>query len=50
MVYDEIGQRSLERLFPGLTDSPELGSREREKSPLLHTWELSSQPNRASWV
>ena len=55
-VYDEIGQRSLEQLFPGLTEdkrpsaqaSSELGSKERETSLLRHTWALSSQPNPAS--
>ena len=55
-VHDEIGQRSLEQLFPGLTKykrpsaqaSLELGSKERETSLLRHTWGLSSQPNRAS--
>ena len=50
-VYDEIGQRSLERLFPGLTEDSMTQcrrSKERETSLLLHTWELSTQPNRAS--
>ena len=59
-VYDEIGQRSLERLFLGLTEDSKTQAtlsagqsgigfkKERETSLLLHTWELSSQPNRAS--
>ena len=58
-VYDEIGKRSLERLFPGLTEdsmtqetpvqaSQEKVSKEHETSLLLHTWKLSSQSSRAS--
>ena len=58
-IHDEVGQRSLERLFPGVTEDSttqatlsvgqsELGSKERETSLLLHTWELSPKPNRAS--
>ena len=48
-IYDEVGQRSLERLFPGFTEdsmtqaTPRLESvaRERETLRLQHTWELS---------
>ena len=56
VVYDEIGQRSLERLFPGLTEDSttqatltagQSGIGFKETSPLLHTWELSLQSNSA---
>ena len=49
-VYDEIGQLSLELLFPGPrigqhdTSNPQRrGSKELETSLILHTWELSSK-------
>ena len=57
-IYDEVGQRSLERLFPGFTeDSSEqttlsasraLGTRGRWTLLALHTLAHSLQPNRAS--
>ena len=56
-VYDEIGQRSVERLFPGLIEDSmtqatlsagQSGIGYKERQTLLHTWELSSLPNRAS--
>ena len=52
-VYDEIGQRSLERLFPGLTEDSMTqatlsGGQSRIGSLLLHTCEPSLSPKRAS--
>ena len=39
-IYDEVGQRLLERLFPGFAQvSPELDTKERKTLRLQHTWE-----------
>ena len=56
-VYDEIGQRSLDPLFPSLTEDSMtqatlsasqsgIGPRERETSQPRLIWEPSSQPSR----
>ena len=58
-IYDEIGRRSLERLFPGLTEDSmtqatlnagQSGIRVQESARhrcSRHAWEHSQQPNRA---
>ena len=52
-IYDEVGQRSLERLFPGFTEdsmvqaSPESEQKERDIATPVHLGP-SKQPNRAS--
>ena len=60
-IYDEVGQRSLERALPrshgGLCDASDtqrgpvrnrVKKKERETSLLLHVWEVLQPPSRAS--